>query len=528
MNPLFGSEAAAAAPANVEDLQQELHRLRAALVEAERARELAEQRAAATSAPRVHGSVKIPVSAGLTKGPLPKGPLPDPVPADAPSPNVAGTPESNPSVNPLRRGASAVELSEAAAAAPVPAAAVSVPAAAVPAAAVPAATGAAAGAAAAASPVTSPAAVPAPHPDLPPPPPGMVRNYKVVTPNGPMVEGKPLLEGTYEMLPLRTFNGAPVWKSTAGGFFIYNGVNGRWHVTDSEDDFPQCVGHIASCPHRGAGPHRVERWQRWQGDGWMDDDGVVVLAFSEAGSKFTRLPAGLAAVLELDSFAAFLRPAAVAALQCTCKALRAAMSQPSVWAGIWRRERVRPVQSADASTSPLELLQGDHVVCSQVAWALGRAPLLTLKPGLSESQFDAAERKYGFTFPPELRLLLRLCVPTGGEWHDWHAVLGGDTDTVQQAIEAHGSPEGARANPLVPLVGTCMMPSVPHGAGNPVYAMHHGTDNTVAGANVWEFLCTHPAACAGDSVQVVVPRSWRSEGATVAEVPFWSSRVVPM
>eukprot|EP01062_Namystynia_karyoxenos_P048834 TRINITY_DN37311_c0_g1_i1.p1 TRINITY_DN37311_c0_g1~~TRINITY_DN37311_c0_g1_i1.p1 ORF type:complete len:584 (+),score=189.15 TRINITY_DN37311_c0_g1_i1:64-1752(+) len=394
---------------------------------------------------------------------------------------------------------------------------------------------------------------------------GALLRYRFVTPNGPFTtegDGSALLEGVYAAEPGSEYNGEPVWRREDGKYFLYNGMNERWHVTDSAEDFPHCVGLLASAPHRGAPPHRVPLWQRWEGASstWAEDPGVCCLAVGDPdeGAECAPAPAAAAArpadsqppggprlsaaetvlalgpVLQGAGLRAALRVSALS------RALRAALLAPaadrSLWTPLWEQLRARPPQKGDAGASPLVLLQGDDIVVRQVVWALGRSPQLALKPGLSEGQLERAELRYGFRWPPDLRLLLRHCVPCGGEWHDWHEVLsaaagggpGSDTeaqDTVAEAIEAHGgAPELYRSVPLVPVVGSYMIPSVPPEEGNPVYAMHHGSDNTLAAANLWEFLCACPDAMGGPGVALVLPASWRRREPRA--VPYWADLVV--
>jgi len=57
------------------------------------------------------------------------------------------------------------------------------------------------------------------------------------------------------------------------------------------------------------------------------------------------------------------------------------------------------------------------VVLARMAVLAGRFARLT--PGLTIQELTDVERRYGFTFPPDLASFLRHTVPIGTYWPDW-------------------------------------------------------------------------------------------------------------
>ena len=43
-------------------------------------------------------------------------------------------------------------------------------------------------------------------------------------------------------------------------------------------------------------------------------------------------------------------------------------------------------------------------------------------PGLTESEVQRAEKSYGLTFPPDLRMLLNFALPIGKDWPNWREI----------------------------------------------------------------------------------------------------------
>jgi hypothetical protein len=63
----------------------------------------------------------------------------------------------------------------------------------------------------------------------------------------------------------------------------------------------------------------------------------------------------------------------------------------------------------------------------QIKAGLERAGV-SFSPGLTPIEFRAAEARYGFEFPPDLRSFLGLAMPVGGKFPDWR-----DLDSVALA-----------------------------------------------------------------------------------------------
>jgi hypothetical protein len=140
---------------------------------------------------------------------------------------------------------------------------------------------------------------------------------------------------------------------------------------------------------------------------------------------------------------------------------------------------------------------------------------ISLDRGLSDAEVTAAESRFGFRFPPDLRAFLQTALPRGSGFPDWRA---GDEAALRDwldlprrgvlfDIEHNGFwlPEwGARphsvadarrvaeqqvaaAPRLIPVYTHRMMPDEPHQVGNPVFSVHQ-TDIIVYGANLLGYL----------------------------------------
>eukprot|EP00697_Spironema_sp_BW2_P014366 gnl/Spiro4/4792_TR2399_c0_g1_i1.p1 gnl/Spiro4/4792_TR2399_c0_g1~~gnl/Spiro4/4792_TR2399_c0_g1_i1.p1 ORF type:complete len:207 (+),score=48.33 gnl/Spiro4/4792_TR2399_c0_g1_i1:34-621(+) len=164
-----------------------------------------------------------------------------------------------------------------------------------------------------------------------------------------------------------------------------------------------------------------------------------------------------------------------------------------------------------------------------------------IAPGLSDDQFDAIQRKYGFVFPPDVRFFYSLGVPLGkgnsplvpselpalyqtanSRWHNWHrlsrpdSVKGDANDTVTEQIAFHATPPGGAHpadTPLIPLYAHRMIPAVPCLPGNPVFSMHGCYDNILYGENFWEWLQRE--------FGVEVPREYVVDTRDYKTIPFW-------
>lgn len=140
---------------------------------------------------------------------------------------------------------------------------------------------------------------------------------------------------------------------------------------------------------------------------------------------------------------------------------------------------------------------------------------IAFDPGLSDAEVAAAEARFAFRFPPDLRALLQTALPRGPHFPDWRS--GNETtlrdwfDLPRQGIvfdvEHNGFwlPEWgprpatlaeagavvgrlvAAAPKLIPVYTHRMMPAEPHRPGNPVFSVHQ-TDIIVYGADLQSYL----------------------------------------
>ncbi len=135
--------------------------------------------------------------------------------------------------------------------------------------------------------------------------------------------------------------------------------------------------------------------------------------------------------------------------------------------------------------------------------------------GLTDAEAAAAEVRFGFRFPPDLRALLQTALPRGPKFPDWRA---GDESTLRDwldrprqgilfDIEHNGfwleewgqRPRSlgealwvageliAAAPRLIPIYGHRMMPDEPHLPGNPVFSVHQ-TDIIHYGSDLADYL----------------------------------------
>eukprot|EP00755_Sulcionema_specki_P013336 Sspe_Gene.53744::Locus_29681_Transcript_1_1_Confidence_1.000_Length_3355::g.53744::m.53744 len=108
---------------------------------------------------------------------------------------------------------------------------------------------------------------------------------------------QPLANGRYELVPQRTVNAMPLWKSTSGAY-LYSGPRGRWIITDSEDDFPMGLGVMASAePHQSSYPQEVVLWQTTMGRGAKASECCI----DDYGARVRACPLVDGSVVSLDS-----------------------------------------------------------------------------------------------------------------------------------------------------------------------------------------------------------------------------------
>jgi hypothetical protein len=80
-------------------------------------------------------------------------------------------------------------------------------------------------------------------------------------------------------------------------------------------------------------------------------------------------------------------------------------------------------RAAASHASPCRGLHSFHGVAGAVLAHL-RANGVAVLPGLSDSEFARAEAEFGFAFPPDLRAVLALGLPSGPGFPDWRGRAG--------------------------------------------------------------------------------------------------------
>jgi hypothetical protein len=169
---------------------------------------------------------------------------------------------------------------------------------------------------------------------------------------------------------------------------------------------------------------------------------------------------------------------------------------------------------------------------------------VTFGPGLADDELAAAEQRYGFAFPPDLREYLAYALPTGKGFPNWRDL---DDPTTQAAlvspleglcfdVEHNGfwlddwGPRPAdlptafriaaqqvhAAPPLIPLRGHRYLPALPAMAGNPVFSVHQ-TDVIYYGATLENYLRNEYPYYFGSGGFHTPP--------IVREIAFWSRLV---
>ncbi|KAM0913339.1 hypothetical protein ACQ4PT_012232 [Festuca glaucescens] len=163
-------------------------------------------------------------------------------------------------------------------------------------------------------------------------------------------------------------------------------------------------------------------------------------------------------------------------------------------AGLRRLSTRAAAGPSSASASPRHGLYSFHAVASSVLSHL-RSSGVAVLPGLSDAELARAEAEMGFTFPPDLRAVLALGLPSGPGFPDWRSRAGlraaFDLPVAAASLQiARGAlwprcwgprpadPDRARrlarsairrAPLLVPLFDRCYLPCRPSLAGNPVF-----------------------------------------------------------
>jgi len=167
--------------------------------------------------------------------------------------------------------------------------------------------------------------------------------------------------------------------------------------------------------------------------------------------------------------------------------------------------------------------------------------LATIAHGLTEAEFTRIEEQHSFAFPPDLRSLLAVGLPTGKWFPNWR---DGSVDEIRELLRqpidgvlfdvANGAfwfaPWGSRppnitdavalaserlqdVPVLVPIFLHRCIPSRPHESGNPVLSVMQ-TDIIYYGTDLPNYL----------AVQFDAPRPTWSRADT-KRVPFWSDLI---
>ena len=128
-----------------------------------------------------------------------------------------------------------------------------------------------------------------------------------------------------------------------------------------------------------------------------------------------------------------------------------------------------------------------------------RSEVERLDPGLSDSEVQAVERRFKFTFPPDLRGILQFVLPIGKDFPNWR----GDLEDLLRRFDAPfegicydaehndfwllewgAKPSDSQvrreilrkalyeAPRLIPIYAHRYIPNVPYQVGNPVFSVH--------------------------------------------------------
>lgn len=163
--------------------------------------------------------------------------------------------------------------------------------------------------------------------------------------------------------------------------------------------------------------------------------------------------------------------------------------------------------------------------------------------GLSDTEVTAAESRFGFRFPPDLRAFLQTALPGGRNFPDWRSAdeeaLREWFDLPRQGIvfdiEYNGFwlPEWgprppsladakrvaeqlvAAAPKLIPVFLHRMMPAEPHLPGNPVFSVHQ-TDIIVYGTDLRDYLTHEFLMTEEEQQQWIIPTGTRP-------IAFWDT-----
>lgn len=186
-----------------------------------------------------------------------------------------------------------------------------------------------------------------------------------------------------------------------------------------------------------------------------------------------------------------------------------------------------------------------------------RSSGVTVHPGLSASDFDVLEADFSFQFPPDLRAVLSLGLPSGPGFPDWNISSSNATrrrlksslDLPNAAVSLQITRNGfwskswgvrpsdsdravqiartalTRCPVLIPLFDRCYLPAFPCLAGNPVF-MIGDSKISIAGTDLMNFfqrrstLFSTPLSPPPNASLRIPPR--KSTSKTPRWIDFWS------
>ncbi|XP_072982124.1 uncharacterized protein [Typha latifolia] len=222
---------------------------------------------------------------------------------------------------------------------------------------------------------------------------------------------------------------------------------------------------------------------------------------------------------------------------------------PAHAAGL-RRLSTRAAASSTTSSSRNGLLSFSPLADSVVSHL--RSSSVELRPGLSDAEFLRIEAEFGFAFPPDLRAVLSLALPSGPGFPDWRhrSRIRSSLDLPIAAVSlqiARGAlwprswgprsadPERAirlarsalrRAPLLIPLFDRCYIPCRPSLAGNPVFFVSE--DRVICcGFDLSDFFHRESAFVVPESpkpsskLPQLPPTTRRSLDAVAGKAPRW-------
>lgn len=200
-------------------------------------------------------------------------------------------------------------------------------------------------------------------------------------------------------------------------------------------------------------------------------------------------------------------------------------------------------------------MYNNHKIITESVHRLKKKGVL-FENALSDAEISSIQDRFGFVFPPELRMFLQIAVPisdyfpqwrsdTGQQLRDWldrpiegilfdvrnnvfwHEKWGQRPTDVREAI-AIARDHLSRVPKLIPIgdrVYLKCIPETPAEPGNPVFSVNQ-TDVLHAGRNFCDFLWwfSRPKSeFDGDEESGIAPTP--THGDDYREIPFWSELV---